>query len=66
MTVLADTISGQLKMIEVQTSLDGDAVEMEILSKALDDGPDYTARRLVKVPAKKVELTVENFNFQRQ
>ena len=66
MTVLADSGSQQLKMIEVSTSLDGDAVEVEIRNEALETGPSYTARQIVKVPAQKVELTIENFNFQRQ
>jgi len=66
MTVLVDTGSRQLKMIEVSTSLDGDSVEVEILNETLEDGPSYTARQIVKVPAQKVELTIENFNFQRQ
>jgi len=66
MTVLADSESRQLKMIEVSTSLDGDAVQVEILNESLKDGPSYTARQVVQVPAQKVELTIENFNFQRQ
>ena len=66
MTVLADSESRQLKMIEVSTSLDGDAVQVEILNESLKDGPSYTARQVVTVPAQKVELTIENFNFQRQ
>ena len=66
MTVLADTASRQMKMIEVVTSLDGDAVQVEILNDTLTDGPSYTARQIVTVPAQKVELTIENFNFQKQ
>jgi len=66
MTVLADSGSQQLKMIEVSTSLDGDAVEVEIRNETLENGPSYTARQIVKVPAQKVEFTIENFNFQRQ
>jgi hypothetical protein len=66
MTVLADSGSQQLKMIEVSTSLDGDAVEVEIRNETLENGPSYTARQIVKVPAQKMELMVENFNFQRQ
>ena len=66
MTVLVDSGSRQLKMIQVSTSLDGDSVDVEILNESLENGPSYTARQIVKVPAQKVELTVENFNFQRQ
>jgi hypothetical protein len=66
MTVVANAESHQLQTIQVLTSLDGDAVEVDILHESLQDGPSYTARQIVKVPAQKVELTVENFNFQRQ
>jgi hypothetical protein len=50
----------------VQTSLDGDPVDMKITSEHLDDGLSYTARQVVKVPAKKVELIIENYDFKRQ
>lgn len=66
MTLLVDTGSGQMKMIEVATGLDGDDVSVEMLQKTLDGGPSYTERQIVKVPAQKVELTIENFNFQKQ
>ena len=66
MTMLVDTAAKQVKMVEVTTSLDGDAVEMEILNDSLDDGLSFTSRQLVKVPAQKIELTIENFNYQRQ
>lgn len=66
MTVLVDSGSRQVKMIEVSTSLDGDDVDVEILNESLENGPTYSARQIVKVPAQKVELTIENFNYQRQ
>jgi hypothetical protein len=50
----------------LQTSLDGDVVDVKITSEDLDDGLSYTARQVVKVPAKKVELIVENYDFRRQ
>jgi len=55
-----------IKIIEVKTSLDGDAVDVQIISKNLDDGLSYTARQVVKVPAMKVELIIENYDFRRQ
>jgi len=66
MTVLVDSVSRQVKMIEVSTRLDGDDVDVEILNASLENGPTYSARQIVKVPAQKVELTIENFNYQRQ
>ena len=66
MAILVDAESKQLKVILVQTSLDGDAVDVKITSETLDDGLSYTARQVVNVPARKVELTVENYDFRRQ
>ena len=66
MSMLVDAGNKQLKIIEVQTSLDGDAVDVQIISKNLDDGLSYTARQVVKVPGKKVELSIENYDFRRQ
>jgi len=53
-------------MIEVSTRLDGEDVEVEILNESLKNAPTYSARQIVKVPAQKVELTIENLNYQRQ
>lgn len=66
LAILVDLSTIQLKIITVQTSLDGDAVDMKITSEHLDDGLSYTARQVVKVPAKKVELIIENYDFRRQ
>jgi len=66
MAILVDSETKQLKIITVQTSLDGDAVDVKITGENLDDGLSYTARQVVKVPAKKVELIIENFDFRRQ
>jgi hypothetical protein len=64
--LLVDADSKQLKIIEVKTSLNGDAVDVQIISNNLDDGLSYTSRQTVRVPAKKVELIVENYDFRRQ
>lgn len=66
MAILVDSETKQLKIITVQTSLDGDAVDVKITSENLDDGLSYTARQVVKVPAKEVELIIENYDFRRQ
>jgi hypothetical protein len=66
LAILVDLSTIQLKIITVQTSLDGDAVDVKITSEHLDDGLSYTARQVVKVPAKKVELIIENYDFRRQ
>ena len=66
LAILVDLSTIELKIITVQTSLDGDAVDMKITSEHLDDGLSYTARQVVKVPAKKIELIIENYDFRRQ
>ena len=66
LAILVDANSKQLKIITVKTSLDGDAVDVQITSENLGDGLSYTARQVVKVPAKKVELIIENYDFRRQ
>jgi len=66
MAKLVDAGSKQLRIIEVKTSLDGEAVDVQIISKNLDDGLSYTARQVVKVPAMKVELIIENYDFRRE
>ena len=66
LAILVDLSTIELKIITVQTSLDGDAVDVKITNEYLDDGLSYTARQVVKVPAKKVELIVENYDFRRQ
>ena len=65
MSILVDTNSKQLKVITVKTRLETDVVDMMITSKTLDDGLSYTAKKAIKVPARKVELTVENYDFRR-
>ena len=62
---LADELK-QLKTVDVVTALDGDEVRMSIAYDVVEGGPRYAAQQKVTVPAKKVELLIENFNFQRQ
>ena len=51
---------------EFQTVLDGDPVSGKVEFGQVPGGPQYTARIIVSVPAKKVSAKIENFNYQRQ
>ena len=64
--MLVDAASKELKTIDVQTHMDGDTVKVHIVSETTDDGLRYTARQTVSVPAQKVELEVENYDFRRE
>jgi len=51
---------------EFQTVLDGDPVSGKVEFAQVPGGPQYFARLLVSVPAKKVSAKIENFNYQKQ
>jgi len=66
MDMWVDPNTKELKKSAINTALDGDAVQVETQHGKTPEGLSYTARQIVRVPAKKVEMTVENFNYQRQ
>jgi hypothetical protein len=49
---------------EVSTQHDGSDVKLETDHATTPDGLDYTARTVIVVPDKGVEMTVENFSYQ--
>lgn len=51
---------------KVSTRLDEDPVLMDINHARLSSGLNYQARTVIQVPSKKVRMTVENFDFNRQ
>ncbi len=51
---------------EVSTQHDGSDVKLETDHEATPDGLDYVARTTIVVPDKNVEMTVENFSYQRE
>ena len=61
-------IDGNHKMTktEVSTQHDGSDVKLETDHSTTPDGLDYTARTVIVVPDKGVEMTVENFSYQRE
>lgn len=61
-------IDGNHKMTktEVSTQYDGSDVKLETDHAATPDGLDYVARTVIVVPDKGVEMTVENFSYQKE
>jgi hypothetical protein len=59
-------IDANHKMVktEVSTQHDGSDVKLETDHSTTPDGLDYTARTVIVVPDKGVEMTVENFSYQ--
>ena len=51
---------------EVSTQHDGSDVKLETDHETTPDGLDYVARTMIVVPDKGVEMTVENFSYQRE
>jgi hypothetical protein len=61
-------IDGNHKMTrtEVSTQHDGSDVKLETDHAATPDSLDYVARTVIVVPDKGVEMTVENFSYQKE
>ena len=65
MTVWIDA-NHKMTNTEVSTEHDGSDVKLETDHAATPDGLDYTARTTIVVPDKGVEMTVENFSYQKE
>jgi hypothetical protein len=61
-------IGADHKMVktEVSTQHDGSDVKLETDHATTPDGLDYTARTVIVVPDKGVEMMVENFSYKRE
>lgn len=61
-------IGADFKMVqtEVSTQHDGSDVKLMTDHETTPDGLDYVARTTIVVPDKGVEMTVENFSYQRE
>ncbi len=66
LVMLIDAETKDLQMTKVRTRLDEDAVLMDINHDRLASGLTYQARSIIRVPEKKVRMTVENFDYERQ
>lgn len=56
----------KLTKTEVATEHDGADVQLTTDHSTTPDGLDYVARTVIVVPDKNVEMTVENFSYQRE
>lgn len=56
----------QLTKTEISTTYDGSAVQLTTDHSTTPDGLDYVARTNIVVPDKQVEMTVENFSYERE
>ncbi len=65
MTLWINPTSQMMKRIEIETTLEEKPVTVVSEYQSLADGPTYQARSVVSYPAKEVELTVENYDYQR-
>jgi len=65
MTVSADLASRQTRRITVNTSFQGDPVELTATFKTLPGGPTCMAFAEVTVPGKQMNLQAQNFDYHR-
>ena len=65
MTLWIDPTSRMMKRVEITTALEEKPVTVVSEYQSLTDGPTYQGRSVVSYPAKEVELTVENHDYQR-
>ena len=65
MTVWIDA-NQKMTKTEVSTEHDGSHVKLETDHATTPDGLDYTARTVIVIPDKGIEMTVENFSYQKE
>jgi hypothetical protein len=65
MTYLVGTADHRPQRVEVETTYRGDPVKMVIEFRMTPDSLTYPARSLVTVPAKEVQIKIENFEYAR-
>jgi hypothetical protein len=65
MSIWIDPTSSMMRRVEIATSLEKKPVSAVSEYRSLDNGPTYQARSVLTYPEKQIELTVENFEYQR-
>jgi hypothetical protein len=63
--ILTDTATGKLVRTEIETSLDGDPVHLQISFSTLPDGLVYPAKTTFSAPKKKLQVQISTFNYER-
>lgn len=65
MSVWVDPKSYMFRAVEIQTSYEEKPVHFKGDFQPLTAGPTYSARSVLEYPDKEVELTVENYDYQK-
>ncbi len=65
MSVWIDPASFGMRRLEIKTSFEDKPVHFTGEFEAVKDGPTYPARLTLEYPDKEVELTVENYDYQK-
>lgn len=65
MAVQIDPASYMMRRIEIHTSLENKAVHFTGEFRPVTEGPTYPARLTLQYPDKEVELTIENYDYQK-
>ena len=65
MSVWIDPASYMMRRVEIGTSLEKKPVRLVSEYRSVDNGPTYQARAVLQYPEKQIELTIENFEYQR-
>ncbi len=65
MAVQIDPVSYMMRRIEIHTSLENKAVHFTGEFRPVTEGPTYPARLTLQYPDKEVELTIENYDYQK-
>ncbi len=66
LVMIVEADSKELQKTTVRTRLEDDVVLMDVNHDRLASGLNYQARSIIRVPSKKVRMTVENFDYNRQ
>ena len=65
MSVWVEPASYLMRQVEIQSVYDGKPVTVLVEFQRVADGPSYPARSTLTYPEKEVELTVENYDYER-
>ncbi len=61
-----DATTHQLRKLEFHTVLEEDRMDGIIDYKTLEDGLNYAARVVIKIPARELRTVLEHFDYERQ
>ncbi|MGH9901896.1 MAG: hypothetical protein ACRD68_08815, partial [Pyrinomonadaceae bacterium] len=65
LSVWIDPATQMMRRVEIQTALDGKPVTAVSEFRSVAGGPTYQARSVLQYPEKQVEVTIDNYEYQR-